>query len=370
MKQYLKTKSNQTGRPGRTIKRSKQDKRWTLLFIGNHGRTLTLKRFKGIVILSVLVLAVAVAVSAGLFVWNQKIIMDTRELQDELKSLNERLDALRHDKDILLTRLVVAESRVQESLSRPAEKSETDPPAGQQPPAAVDVAGSNPVATNKMDAPPPKNIEPPPSNAPSDAALSVAVEDFEILNHTNDNRIKVLFKIKNTSPNSQRVSGHVIVVLKGEQTDWLPIPWMPLVDGRPTGQHRGHSFGINYFKTMRLSAPAPKHPENYQTAAVYVFTRKGGLLLEQGYPVQLTPNKPQVARPVPGVQAMPTENETPPAAPPPAAETPPPAAETPPPAAETPPPAAETPPPAPETPPSPSSLQDAFKEALEGTSLP
>ena len=150
-------------------------------------------------------------------------------------------------------------------------------------------------------------------------------------------------KIKNTSPNSQRVSGHAIVVLKGEQSNWLPIPWMPLVDGRPTGKQRGHSFGINYFKTMRISAPSPKHPENYQTASVYVFTRKGELLLEQGYPVQLLPNKPQAAKPVPGVHAMPAENVNPPVA--------------------------TTP--APDEAASPQhSLQDAFKEALEGTSSP
>ena len=339
MREYLKKNSNQTGRPRRTGKRSKQDRRWTLLFIGNHGRTVTLKRFKGIVMLSVLVLTLAIAVSAGLFVWNQKIILDNRGLEEELKILNERLNALRHDKDILLTRLVVAESRVQESVSRPAEKAETDQLAVQQPPPSDDAAQAKPMIAQKKESPAPKKIEPPPGDAPSDAGLSVAIEGFKILNQTNDNRLKVLFKIKNTSPNSQKVSGHIIVVLKGEQTNWLPIPWIPLVDGRPTGTQRGHTFGINYFKTMRLSTPSPKHPEKYQTASVYVFTRKGDLLLETGYPVKLSPNKPQIAKPSPGVHAMPAENTEPPAAQPPA----------------------------PEASPPPSSLQDAFKEALQDT---
>ena len=136
MREYLKRNSNRTGRVRRTGKRSKQDRRWTLLFIGNHGRTITLKRFKGIVILSVFVFVVAIGVSVGLFVWNQKIIMDSRDLEDEIKSLNDRLDKLRHDKDILLTRLVVAESRVQENISRQTEKTVTDPVANQQQPAA------------------------------------------------------------------------------------------------------------------------------------------------------------------------------------------------------------------------------------------
>jgi hypothetical protein len=337
MKQYLKKNSNQTGQPRRAGKRSKQDRRWTLLFIGNHGRTVTLKRFKGIVILSIFVLTVAVAVTAGLFIWNQKIIMDNRGLKDELKILNERLDALRHDKDILLTRLVVAESRVQESINRPKEETETDPSADQPPPASDDAAQPSPAVAGKKEATAPQKVEPPPSDAPSDAGLSVAIENFQILNHTDDNRLKVLFKIKNTSPNSQRVSGHAIVVLKGEQTGWLPIPWMPLVDGRPTGEQRGHSFGINYFKTMRLSTASPRHPEKFQTASVYIFTREGDLLFEQGYPVELSPKKRQTARPLPGVHGLPAENAQPPA----------------------------SPTPAPEAPPPESSLQDAFREALE-----
>ena len=86
--EYLKKNSTQPGRPPKAGKRSKQDRRWTLLFIGNHGRTITLKRFKDIVIISVIVLAVSIAVSAGLFVWNQKIIMVNHDLKDYLKNLN------------------------------------------------------------------------------------------------------------------------------------------------------------------------------------------------------------------------------------------------------------------------------------------
>ncbi len=125
MMENLKKNSNQAGRPLKPGKRSKQDRRWTLLFIGNHGRTITLKRFKGIVILSFIVLVVAIGGSAGLFIWNQKIIMDNHALKDDLKKLDERIDTLQHDKDILMTRLVLAESRVQESLGgktgKPAE---------------------------------------------------------------------------------------------------------------------------------------------------------------------------------------------------------------------------------------------------------
>jgi hypothetical protein len=64
---------------------------------------------------------------------------------------------------------------------------------------------------------------------------------------------------------------------------------MPLVDGKPTGRQRGHSFGINYFKTMRFSSNYPKYPDEYQVATVYVFTLRGELLLEEDFPVKLPP---------------------------------------------------------------------------------
>ena len=306
--EYLKKNSNQAGRPPKAGKRSKQDRRWTLLFIGNHGRTITLKRFKGMVILTFIVLIVSMGVSAGLFVWNQKIIMDNHDLKDNLKNLDERLDTLRHDKDILMTRLVVAESRMQESLGGKPEKTSGNKLSDQEKNDSTREDTTKRLAAKQVASPVPKQIKP----EPSDAGLSVAIENFQISNRSGDNRLKVQFKIKNTSPNSQKVSGHAIVVLKGEQTNRLPIPWMSLVDGRPTGKQRGHSFGINYFKTMRLSTRSPKFPEKFQTATVYVFTRKGGLLLEKGYPVKLPPNKPKDTEPGLALHAIPTESAPPP----------------------------------------------------------
>jgi hypothetical protein len=314
MMEYLKKTPNQAKRPLKPGKRSKQDRRWTLLFIGNHGRTITLKRFKGIVILSLVVLVAAIGASAGLFIWNQKIIMDNHHLKADLKKLDDRIDTLRHDKDILMTRLVLAESRVQESLGgkteKPAENKSTDQEHG----SSDDEAKISQAVAKKMERPTPEPAEPQPGRAPSDSGLSVAVEDFQISNLSDDHSLEVRFKLKNTSPNSQKVSGHTVVILKGEQSGWLPIPWMPLVDGRPTGKQRGHSFGINYFKTMRLSAQSPKFPEKFQTASVYVFTREGELLLEKDYPIKLPPNKPKDTEPAPALHALPIESAPPPLA--------------------------------------------------------
>ena len=186
--------------------------------------------------------------------------MDNHGLKDNLKNLDERLDTLRHDKDILMTRLVVAESMVQESLGGKPEKTSGNKLSDQEKNDSTGEDTTERFAAKQVASAVPKQIEPEPNNAPSDSGLSVAIENFQISNRSSGNRLKVQFKIKNTSPNSQKVSGHAIVVLKGEQTNWLPIPRTSLVVGRPAGKLRGHSFGINYFKTMRLSTRSPKFP--------------------------------------------------------------------------------------------------------------
>ncbi len=303
----MKKKSNQTD----------QHRRWTILFIGNHGRTITLKRFKGMVLLAFLVLVVSIGISAGFFVWNQKIIMEKHDLQADLKKLNNRVDTLRHDKDILMTRLVLAESRVPESLGGKSEKTSENKVPDQKKSDSTREDTTKQLASKQVASPAPKQIEPKLNNAPIDSGLSVAIENFQISNRSDDNRLTFQFKIKNTSPNSRRVSGHAIVVLKGEQTNWLPIPWMALVDGRPTGLQRGHSFGINYFKTMRITTRSPKFPEKYQTAAVYVFTSRGELLLGKSFPVKLPPSKPKAAKPAPALHAIPTVSTSPALDPPP-----------------------------------------------------
>jgi hypothetical protein len=120
--------------------------------------------------------------------------------------------------------------------------------------------------------------------------LSVDVEDFTITALADTRKLKIQFKVKNTSPNSQRVSGHSIVVLRGDTLEsqrWLAIPSVTLVNGKPTGKQRGHGFAINYFRTMRFTTWVPPTPDQFKTATVFVFTRTGELLLEKNFPFEM-----------------------------------------------------------------------------------
>ena len=281
-----------TGRFSSSPKRPKADSRWTLLFIGNRGRTITLKHFKGMVMLTLIVLGVSIAIAVGLVFLSLNIRQEKAQLEARVNELKDQIKALRYEKDVLMTRLVLAEARPDENPANIAKEKPQAPPA---PAAQNEAAGAKPsesaeTPVSRAAAPEPEESDPETAEDQSNPEPSVALEDFQILPQPAQNLLRFQFKIKNTSPGFRRVAGHTMVVLKSDQispASWMAIPSMTLVDGKPTGRRKGHSFGINHFKTMRFSANYPKFPDRYQTATVYIFTNQGELLLEKDFPITL-----------------------------------------------------------------------------------
>ena len=302
------------GRTGKVGKRPKPDKRWTILFIGNHGKTITLERFKGMVLLTCLVLGISIAITAGLLYLSLNIRQEKKLLESDLQELNAQLKAMRYEKDVLLTKLVLAESR--SKANPPKDPSEQNESAIQQQNITQneDTRPSTKLAKNRQVTPVEKEAEPPAVKNQAESGLSVAIDNFKISARADENLLRIQFKLKNTSPNSQRVSGHAIVVLKGEQLQqdkWLSIPRVSLRDGKPGGRQRGYSFGINYFKTMRFKTNLPKAPEIYQSATVFIFTPKAELLLEQDFPVKLPEVPPATASDPPTLTPAPPPDPSP-----------------------------------------------------------
>jgi len=285
-----KENSNQTDRSSTTAKWFNPDTRWTLLFIGNRGKPITLKRFKGMVIFNLLVICVVFALAAGLFMWNRNILEEKNQLESNLNKLEEQNRELRHEKDILLTRMVVAESRTSEKQGSAPEKQIDEDSSRQTVQDTTDAEQFVPPAMSTTKTEDQNQVEVQPNSNPAGSGLSVAIENFKLSVKSGNNSLRVRFKLKNTSPYSQHVSGHAIVVLKGEeiqQNQWVSLPGISLIDGKPTGRQQGNAFGISNFKIMRFTASKPHSPEKFQIASVYVFAETGELLLEQDFPAKL-----------------------------------------------------------------------------------
>jgi len=272
------------------------DRRWTLLFIGDHGNVITLKHFKAILIGIGSLFFLAVVFAAVLFFQNQGALNQNKDLQKRFANSEKQIEKLRHEKEILMARLVRAEAKTKDNVAGES-----------QIPQKANIA--QPIAPSPQVAPKPEPVKTvekkssvpqaaPPEHAPAEThqaepIVSVAVEDFKVSRESDKHNLSAQFKIKNTSkgPAPQRVVGRVVVVLKGDdlQVDqWLVMPAVDLAGGKPSGK-RGKSFSIQRFRTMNLTSKAPNYSDQFQTAAVYVFTNTGELLLEQDFMVNLPP---------------------------------------------------------------------------------
>jgi hypothetical protein len=156
------------------------------------------------------------------------------------------------------------------------------------------VPQAEPIKTEPKKPPVPQVNQPESEPAEKDEAepvFSVAVANFKISRESNNQYLSAEFRIKNTSSEQQRVEGHAIVVLKGDdllKDQWLVMPAVGLAGEKPSGK-RGKRFSIQRFRTMNFTAKAPDHSDQFETAAVYVFTRSGEPLLEQDFEVKLPP---------------------------------------------------------------------------------
>jgi len=106
-------------------KRPGADRRWTLLFIGDHGNVVTLKRFKAIVLASGFLFVVAIGAVGALFYMNKGITKKNQEYRNRIENFQKNIETLRHEKEILMARLVLAESKAKENTSE-RQPSQTD----------------------------------------------------------------------------------------------------------------------------------------------------------------------------------------------------------------------------------------------------
>jgi hypothetical protein len=251
-------------KPPRT---TKAEKRWTLLFIGDRGRTITFHRFKSLVMLALLVLLASAAVSGWFWHLYDNARIESRIMHEKMENLQQALASVRNEKDILTARLVVAESKAQQTIAK--------------------VIAEKPVKPSVKSAPKPsQTVQKPVVDKPV-PGMSIVAENFLVFYEPDVNTLSVQYKIRNTGSKEHPVSGRSVVILKdGEENPrkWLVLPWVPLESGKPTGK-KGRAFSIYNFRTMRFKANDQIGPDQYKTALVYVFTTDGTLLVEQEFPV-------------------------------------------------------------------------------------
>jgi hypothetical protein len=308
--------------------KSKRDRYWSVMLVGDHGRVIPFKHFKtlaiGICLGSILAL-IAVVVLVVLYAGQaQKIEQLNGQLNEALKQNSK----LRDEKDLYLTQLMVKKNRSRDAADKPAVPEKTETKRDKKPEKPLTPKPeTKPAAAQKIKKAPPEK-QPPKVQWKADIRrISVSYDpNLKVLN--------AQFRIYNRSKPKKALSGRSVVVFKtldDPPIKWLSVPRVQLSAGRPSGK-RGQAFKINNYRTMKFRAYRQKAPIRYNMAAIFVFTGQGQLLASKDFafkidytpPVKKVEKKPEPAKAAPETRAAekaPTDpaagkpTETPPAAP-------------------------------------------------------
>ena len=244
-------------------KTSKRVRQWTLLIISNRGKSITIKWFKTLAITTTSVLVLAIAASAWLGFYYKNSIASNKKLLVDLKNLQQKIISLEHEKDILMARLILTESRVEENITKTDDAIPFD---------KTSAKGSD---INK------KSLQP-------EIPLSVSADDLIVFHQPDLNTLRVQYMLRNTGSKAHAIAGRSVVILKNkgdhDQKKWLILPRVPLVSGKPSGK-KGRNFSIFNLKTMKFRANDQTGPGQFNIATVYIYSTTGDLMLEKDFPV-------------------------------------------------------------------------------------
>jgi hypothetical protein len=258
-----------------------QGKSWRLILVGYHGSIVPLGSVK--IVLFVLITSF-ILISAGACVFGFLYIQkksNYSNLIEDLDQKNVQLQTLRDERDILMARLVITESKLNsdaDSKKSISQKSSSDLKESKT------ESGSNAQLEKKPDA----SFDNPQQNEP--APVSVDISDLKVKHDTEIDTIAASYTLKNTTKGNVQVSGRCLMVLKGsinqEATNY-PIPNVPLENGIPSAKY-GHRFAIRNFLNVKLNRSAPNQSFIFNHGIVYIFDSAGKVLLKREVPLNLS----------------------------------------------------------------------------------
>lgn len=267
-------------------------KKWSILFIGEDGKVVTVKHFKGMVAGLTLLLALLILAVVVLYYQYHNRAGNVAALQNDMVVLQAEKRNLRDEKDQMLARLVILESKLKKQAMEIPPK-EVPGPSGNEAPAQA--AGKQP--------PPAAVVPEKEQKGASTVSETIAVADDQTqvppLSTTNQNLtvcqdpdsdlMRVEYKVVNTGAKDVPVVGRSVIVLKGDNMnseDWIVLPNVPLLDLKPSGE-RGKRFRIYNFRTLKYKVASPDVKGNLGMATIFTFTVDGKLAMERDYSLDM-----------------------------------------------------------------------------------
>ncbi len=284
-------------------KKNRKARHWTLLFVGDLGEVITIRKFKGLMFLVIFIMVVSLSAAVSIYMVYKKPFKENRRLEAALTESARQVRVLGEERDLLLTRLGIVESRLKKSQAPDSVEavgdqvvSKTPMPAGVVKPSAV-VAAAEPETRKRQPQPaPPEKPEVTLSPVAASEAqpevkpeIEIDVRDFQIRHDPVQKLLSVQFRLKNVNVAAGAVSGRTFVVLENDQDDAagiLTFPRVMLVDGKPGRIHLGRYFSISRFNIVKFNSAYEDSPGPFNSATVFVYSGAGDLLLEKRFSIE------------------------------------------------------------------------------------
>ena len=261
---------------GFTVPRlKKKTGRWTLMLVEDRGKVISIGPYEGLTITSALAILAVVAFAIGFYFLFGRETGENRRLRNALEASQQNAVALRDETERLMVRLVLAESKLKTGQAKSTDE---------KPASVATVAASAPDTSTRS----PRDVE----------TQDIHLEDLIVLNEPGKHLLRIEFKLKKTGTSIETVSGRAFLILKPDKTDqkqWVTIPPVPLVSGKPTQVRGGQSFSIARFKSMKFEHKYAPGQERFQYAAIFIYGTDEKLLLEKELPVKMQ-NVPPVSK--------------------------------------------------------------------------
>ncbi|MBU4208289.1 MAG: hypothetical protein KKD12_01170 [Proteobacteria bacterium] len=256
----------------------KKARQWTILLVDDHGKVISFSRFKEAVIISASMLFVAIIAAVIFFLLYNSTLNDNNKLQDILSTSKKKVRTLRNENDILMARLVISESKVNANYANKHESKPEKP--------LNDYTEKSTPDKNELNAADDKQNVRLSQKQPYEKPAIVSVNNFDVYYEKDKKILSVQYIIKNTDLNT-KIAGYTVVILKDNevnQNEWLTLPSDNLIEGKPS-EKAGQVFLISNFRKIKFKVTEPTNPNRFKKATVFVFSKKGELLLEKDFPV-------------------------------------------------------------------------------------
>jgi hypothetical protein len=274
---------------------SYRETRWHLLRVGKNGSLKPFMHLKGLAVF----LAILIFIMTGTIGWLLVAWLDTRQImmvsQERVVSQEGVMESVRNEKDVILARLVIAESKLKTIVSGSSMEKQVESTVVKEEKAVALKPVPTPAVSLKST--PPKGVkekkkEPEKSLAPVTSEIDMIIEkvtadNLFICAVPEETKLNIEFKVINMGTRKQPVSGHAFVILKdahAEQDKWMVVPRAMLMDGRPV-QSRGQRFRIYNYRTIKFKVPH-ENPGLFAQATIFIFKDTGELIFERDFTLE------------------------------------------------------------------------------------